>query len=110
MLNKLLFLICLLIFTGNTFANNVSTAQVKIVSLTNWVSGKTLLVKTDETSPLNPANCSFGHRYHLAEKTSDISRSLLLSAFMANRPVQLTIYGQGCSSDRPQIVAVSLPQ
>lgn len=88
-------------------AANQGTGNVYITFLENWVGGDGLYLKTDQSSKTNPAGCSNITSYHLPSESSDLSRSMLISAYVAGKPVKLAIYGDGCSVNRPQIVAVA---
>ncbi|MBB5212004.1 hypothetical protein [Microbulbifer hydrolyticus] len=101
-------LACIFALSCSVMANaaNQGTGKVRITFLENWVSGSGLYIKTDQSTKTNPAGCSNVSSYHLPSESSDLSRSILISAYIAGKPVKLAIYGDGCSVNRPQIVAV----
>jgi len=105
-MKKYLSLIALC-FTANVYANQ-ATSITKITQIQNWTSGEALYVWTSESTKTNPNNCSYSANYHMPSSTSELSKSMLLTAYAAQKDVKLTIYGGGCSSSRPQIVAVQL--
>ena len=88
-------------------AANVGTGSVKITKMENWVGASGLYIKTDQSQLTNPAGCSSTDKYHLATTASDISQSMILSAYIAGKLLNFVIFGGGCSDNRPQIVAVS---
>lgn len=89
---------------------NQSTPQTKIRYMENWGgnSNNAIFIKTTESSPTNPANCSYTGNYLISSSMSETSRAMLLSAFMADQNIKLTIYSGGCANNRPSIVAVRL--
>jgi hypothetical protein len=111
------FLSSMLLVAGllcsTTLLANEPTGPIKITSLINWIGtrnnpNEVVLVKTNQSQLTNPANCSKTDVYYL-DVASEISRSMLLTAFTAKINVNLNIYSGGCSSDdRPLIISISL--
>lgn len=106
---KVLKIVVPLLFLTPSFANaeNQKTGEIQITQVENWVAGEGLFIKTSQTNLTNPANCTVTDRYFLPGSSSEVSRSMILSAIVTNQAVDLTIYGDACSSNRPQIVAVA---
>lgn len=92
---------------------NQATGDVMVTSIGNWVGtanapNESLTVVTDQSLLTNPAQCTKVDAYHV-EPASNISRSMLLTAYTAQKQVNLVIHGGGCSLDnRPVIVAITL--
>ena len=92
-------------------AQNQLTTNVTIDRMINWGSGggEALFIITNEPI-VNPNSCEKDTRYVLTDQTSEISRSMLLGAKLANTPVKLIISGASYSSNYPAIIAVELPE
>lgn len=102
----------LLLLSSVSVTSNENTGAVQITDFENWNGSEALLVRTNQTTKTNPANCNLTGRYYLPDTASDISRSMILSAFLANQEVKFTIYSGGCSSNdndsKATIVSVTL--
>ena len=102
-------------------SNTVVTG--KVIYFAQWTTG--LLIKLDTNNNSNPARCSTPGSYFInttadptSNNTSDrhistndnyaFMKAILLAAKMNNEKVQLSIFGGGCLSNRPKIVAVRL--
>ncbi|SDK25229.1 hypothetical protein [Microbulbifer yueqingensis] len=107
-MNRIILVSVLMLACGLTHGSNMQTAAVKIVAVENWTSGDGLYIKTDEASLVNPFDCRYEDKYHMAGGASDISKSMVLTAYASGKPVIFTIIGSQCSADRPQIVMVKL--
>ena len=118
LLLALLFLNSNIVFSA---PNTLVTGSV--IYFTQWTTG--LVIKLDTNNNSNPARCSTTGAYMIntspdptANNTSDsyisinenyaFMKAILLAAKMNNEKVQLSIYGGGCVSNRPKIVAVRL--
>ncbi len=72
-----------------------------------WVN-PSMLVRLGVTSFTNPASCpaTDGYLTDPADPGHELFNSMLLSAYLAKRRVQLTI--DGCTVGRPRIIAVAI--
>ncbi len=107
---KQLLILLVLFFYSNTALSNQNTGPVKITAVENWAGSESLFVWTDESTKTNPANCSYSGSYLTSSNIKDVFITLLLSANIANKKTQLTIYGDGCGNNRPVIVAIKILQ
>ncbi|APD95714.1 hypothetical protein BM523_17885 [Alteromonas mediterranea] len=98
----------ILFFYSNTSLANQNTGSLKITAVENWAGSDALFVWTDEATKTNPANCSYSGSYLTSSNIKDVFRTLLLSANLADKKAQLTIYGGGCGNNRPVIVAIKV--
>ncbi|MEW6995699.1 hypothetical protein AADZ84_15725 [Colwelliaceae bacterium MEBiC 14330] len=97
----------LILFSGIANAANIGTGSVKVTKMENWVGDSTVFIKTNQSELTNPAGCTVTDKYHLPTSASDISRSMLLSAYHADKAINIVIAGGACMNNRPQIVAIS---
>ncbi|WP_444895177.1 hypothetical protein [Microbulbifer sp. SSSA005] len=102
---KLLIFLFLWAVSVNGWALS-DTGNISITKLASWNSG-TIFVNTNEQKTTNPAGCSITDKYILSSSTPEMTKSMLLSAYIADEPINLVIYGDGCDQDRPLIVAVN---
>ncbi|WP_419227335.1 hypothetical protein [Alteromonas sp. OM2203] len=102
-------LLMLLLCPTLVFANQ-NTGPVIVTAVENWSGGDGLFVYTDQQTKTNPANCSYTGNYVTSSNIKDVFRTMLLSAHMAGKKVQFTIYSGGCGSSRPVIVAIKTLQ
>ena len=94
-------------FCSEAQATPVSTPSGNITLLAGgWVHAN-LRVKTD-FAWTNPENCTYtdGYMVDPADSGHELLSSMLLSASMSRRRIQLTI--DGCSQGRPRIVGVDI--
>lgn len=70
-----------------------------------WV-GASMRVQLSSGNITNPGTCTVldGYSTDVADQGNQLFTSMLLSAYLANRKVRLTI--DGCSSNRPRIIGV----
>jgi hypothetical protein len=98
-------------FTSATLAeaSPVQTPTGFITSLHGgWVNAN-LRVKTDFAWN-NPENCSYtdGYMVDAADPGHELFSSMLISAFMSGKRIQLVL--DGCAHERPRIISVELVQ
>ena len=94
-------------FCGEALAAPASTPSGTITRLSGgWVNAN-LRVITDFTWT-NPENCTYADGYMVdpADSGHELLSSMLLSASMGRRRIQLTI--DGCSQGRPRIIGVDI--
>ncbi|WP_444944509.1 hypothetical protein ACJJIK_06240 [Microbulbifer sp. ZKSA006] len=101
---KLLITLFLLV-VGVKVSANSSTENVSINKLESWSSGS-IFVNTDESEKTNPAKCSTTDKYILSSNAPEMTKSMLLSSYIADKSINLVVYSGGCELDRPLIVAV----
>lgn len=116
-------LLILLINLNSTYAAANILVTGNVIYFAQWTTG--LLIKLDTNNNINPANCNAVGTYLLntspdptINNTSDnyitvnenytFMKAILLAAKLNHEKVQLSIYGGGCLSNRPKIVAVRL--
>jgi hypothetical protein len=94
-------------FSGNAMAAPASTPSGNITRLSGgWVNAN-LRVITD-FAWTNPENCTYtdGYMVDPADSGHELLSSILLSASMSRRRIQLTV--DGCSQGRPRIIGVDI--
>lgn len=100
----------LLFATFPVFAANETSGKTKVTRIENWVAEDGLFIKTEQPQLTNPANCLITDKYVLAATATNVSRSILLTAYAAKLSLSMVIYGGGCIGDRPMVVAVTLSE
>ena len=124
-MKQLKFIVMTFLLLNITQAFSASNILVtgNVIYFTQWTTG--LVIKLDTNNSINPAGCSTPGSYMLnssidptTNNTSDsyisinenyaFMKAILLAAKINNEKVQLSIYGNGCHSNRPKIVAVRL--
>lgn len=120
---KPLLLTLLLLNSNIIFSAPNTLVSGSVIYFTQWTTG--LLIKLDTNNNSNPARCSTPGSYMIntsadptSNNTSDsyistndnytFMKAILLAAKINKEKVQLSIYGGGCVSNRPKIVAVRL--
>ena len=106
-MKRFLIVFSLVVFSCGVFANQ-NTGPVEITAVQNWNGTDGLYIWTDQNSKTNPSNCSYTGNYVTAGSISDVFRTMIMSAFVANKKVDLTIYNGNCSNNRPVVVAVKI--
>ncbi|GAB2504109.1 hypothetical protein [Microbulbifer agarilyticus] len=107
-MKKITLLLFSLFSSSSTLANNANTGTTEILKIENWTASEGLYIHTAQTSLTNPAGCTVLDKYHMSPEASNMSKSMVLSAYTAKSQVSMTILGSGCSSNRPKIVSVVL--
>lgn len=103
-------------FCSPAFAANAFTGYLEIVQIRQKFDQNSMIVVLDGIttvpSNLNPASCSVTSGF-LTDPINDdailqLQHSMLLSAMMAGRNVELVIDDSGCASNYPRILGVRL--
>jgi hypothetical protein len=88
-----------------------STAWAHIVQVRAGLVEDAMAVFTTNTTVLNPGNCKAtdaGYQTIASDPGHKLFQTLLMSAYLNGKQVQLTI--QGCAYDKPRIIGVSIKE
>lgn len=102
---------CAFLSSYSLAAANQNTGDITIKRMINWgnTGQNALEIITDQGQVTNPAGCTNTSRYILPPDYAEIGRAMILSARVAEKPIQFVIWGGGCfgTQNYPQIVNVT---